>query len=327
MFRSFGIGIAMLIGSHPVVDAQPVPSKAALQCLSVAGVMHESRSGLLKTLEPHIVLPPCRAAQTEAREAAPIVQFAAGQGLMTSRNHQEIEVGVTLIERAADAGLPQAHKQRDRCTGFNECLARDRRHGELALKYFASAAPKYGHAASALGYAHYYGAYGAGRDLNKAFENLTKAAEAGVPAAMRLLGPMYMNGRGAPLDKVRGLELVGLAAQMGDRQSQELMGDYALQGDGLQPNRALAIAWYQKAKNQGSSIAAEKLQRLGVREWTTGEKLLAVTITGIVLMALTPDGPEGRAKAEKSSKGPTCDYPWMPFDAYSCIHMDSQVIH
>lgn len=104
------------------------------------------------------------------------------------------------------------------------------------------------------------------------------------------------------------------------------MGDYALRGDGIQANRSLAIAWYQKAKRNGGTIAADKLRQLGVTEWTTGEIILGATIAGIVLMTLTPDGPEGRARAEKALRGHDCAYPWMVFDAYSCIHMDSRVV-
>lgn len=338
MFRSLVLAIAMLLGLPASADTRPTLSQAARQCLAAAGVMHDRKDGRLLTIEPRMALPACRAAQAEAAQAVPIVRFAAGQGMMTSTYTQEVQAGLALIESAAAEGLPQAQyrlgvlyeqglfKQRDRCSEFNECRARDRRHAEEALKYYALAAPKYGHAASALGYAYYYGANGARRDLGKALENLTRAADAGVPAAMRLLGPMYMSGHGAPMDKVRGLELVGLAAQMGDRQAQEMIGDFSLRGDGLRPNRNLAIAWYQKAKSSGSMIAADKLRQLGVVEWTAGQVLLALTVTGIVLMTLTPDGPEGRARAEKVLRGSDCEYPWMVFDAYSCINLNSGVI-
>ncbi|HEY5797614.1 MAG TPA: tetratricopeptide repeat protein [Bosea sp. (in: a-proteobacteria)] len=233
MFRVFAlvIAVAVLSGSHETADARPALSQAVQQCLAAAGVIHDRKDGRPRTIEPRVALPPCRAAQPEAAQAPPVVRFAVGQGMMTSTDPREVQDGVALIERAAAEGLPQAQfrlgalyeqgffKHRDRCTEFNECRARDRRQAEEALKYYALAAPGYGHAASAMGYAHYYGAYGARRDLAKAFEYLTRAAEAGVPAAMRLLGPMYMSAHGAPMDKVRGLELVGLAAQMGDRQA------------------------------------------------------------------------------------------------------------
>lgn len=331
--------IAVLGSSWPVsAGAQPALSPSARQCISAAGVIHQRKDGVATKVDPRAALPPCRAAQREAGEASPILRFAVGRGLMSSTDPQEMQAGATLVERAAETGLPQAEyrlgelyqqgffKQRDRCAEFNECRARDRRHGLEALKLYARAAPKYGPAASALGYAYYYGANDARRDLGKAFEYLTQAADAGVPAAMRLLGPMYINGQGAPLDKAKGLELVGLAAQMGDRQSQEMMGDYALRGEGIQQNRSLAIAWYQKARSNGSSIAADKLKALGVREWSVGEIALAITVSGIFLMTLTPDGPEGRARAEKILRGPDCEYPWMVFDAHSCIHMNSQVV-
>lgn len=338
MFFSLTLLFSLSFGSIQLANAQSALSQSAKQCVSAAGVIHHRKDAPAARVDPGNALAQCRSAREEADRAGHVVQFAVGRAFMTSHDTREVQVGLTLVERAAEAGLPQAlyrmgalyeegfFKQRDRCTDFNDCRARDRRHAETAVSYFAKAAPKYGPAASALGYAYYYGAHGIRRNLGTAEKYLSAAADAGIPAAMRLLGPMYMDGHGVPQDKARGLELVGLAAQMNDRQSQELIGDYALAGNGMVANHDLAIAWYRKAARSGSTIAADKLKRLGASEWTTGQALLGITIAGIVLMTLTPDGPEGKARAERALKGPDCVYPWMRFDAYSCIHAYSGVV-
>lgn len=312
--------------------AQDRLSPSARQCLVAAGIMHTDKSGREVDIDFRVALPACRSAQPLSEHAAPILRFAVGRGLMLSGDRRDVEVGLSLIRQAADAGLAQAQyrlghlymsgffKAAQPCSDFNQCRARDRQHTEMGVRYFGLAAPTYPPAASAMGYAYYYGAHGVRRDLSQAAVNLGIAAEAGIPAAMRLLGPMYMEGKGVPQDTVRGIELVALAAQMGDQSSQLLMGDYALRGEGIRANRSLAVAWYSKAKQNGSTIAADKLRQLGVREWTAGEVLAAVTVVGIVLMTLTPDGPEGRARAESALRGTDCQYPWIPYGPFSCLH-------
>jgi TPR repeat protein len=327
-----------LIATGLAASAQERAPPAVQQCLSASGIMHPIRNGRETLPDARIALPACRSLQNLASTSPPVVRFAVGRALMLSGDGRDVQAGLSLIREAANAGLPQAQyrmgdlydsgffKRLEPCSDFNECRARDRGHGAAAVRFFALAAPKYAPAASAMGYAYYYGAHGVRRNLPLAAENLAIASAAGITAAMRLLGAMHISGDGVPQDKVRGIELVGLAAQMGDQQSQVMMGDYALRGEGIQPNRDLAVAWYRKATQNGSTIAADKLRQLGVREWTAGQALLAITVAGIVLMTLTPDGPEGRARAEQALRGPDCEFPWERFDAYSCIHWDSQVI-
>lgn len=54
------------------------------------------------------------------------------------------------------------------------------------------------------------------------------------------------------------------AAEMGDGESQYYLGVMYFHGDGVKPNKAMAVSWLKKSANSGNERAAQKLTEYGL---------------------------------------------------------------
>jgi len=77
-----------------------------------------------------------------------------------------------------------------------------------------------------LGTAYYYGRLGVQKDLRKAVELYTEAAEHGSIQALYSLGFSYTKGEGVEVDIAKGIEFLKKAAMQGDFQSRHSLGIY-----------------------------------------------------------------------------------------------------
>ena len=72
---------------------------------------------------------------------------------------------------------------------------------------------------------YYYGHFGLKKDVHRAIELFTDAAELGSARAQFTLGGLYYDGNGVEEDKMRGVELLQRAAMKGDVASRYLLGN------------------------------------------------------------------------------------------------------
>jgi TPR repeat protein len=102
-----------------------------------------------------------------------------------------------------------------------------------------------------------YGAYQRGLYLT-AFRQATLRIEKNSKdaAAMTLLGELYNQGLGVPVDPVKAAEWYKLAARQGDRQALSALGLMALDGRGMPKNGSQGRAWLEQAAAKGEPRAA-----------------------------------------------------------------------
>ena len=96
-------------------------------------------------------------------------------------------------------------------------------------------------------------------DYAAALEEILPLAEAGEPAAQRLLGVMYRQGRGVAKDGERALYWTRQAVQQGDGPAQFNLANMFETGDTVAKNLALAAKWYRKAARAGIPLAQYRL--------------------------------------------------------------------
>ena len=111
-----------------------------------------------------------------------------------------------------------------------------------------------------LGDLYLDGKGGLEQDYAKAMEYYLRAAEEDNADAQAQLGYMYQNALGVPADYAKAMEWNNRAAQQGNAQGQAQIGYLYQNGLGVTQNLDEAGRWYTRAKESGSEWAAAKLE-------------------------------------------------------------------
>ena len=93
-------------------------------------------------------------------------------------------------------------------------------------------------------------AYGRG-DYKTALEKWHPAAQKGHPYAQHMLGFLYANGRGVPLDPTQTVKLWQAAAQQGFAPAQYTLGSLYREGLGVKRDVEKAAHWISRAADAG----------------------------------------------------------------------------
>mgnify|MGYP000503808855 CR=1 FL=1 len=166
---------------------------------------------------------------------------------------------LATLEEAARLGHTGAMSQLGRAYLRGEGVPANPVKGRVWLERAAEAGNL--HAAQTLGSAYLHGEDGVERDTAQARRLLERAVDAGDVNAERDLGYALIKpgDSGFPPDIERGLRLLTIAAQKGDRYAMELLGRTYLEGsDGIQPDPENAQVWLARAAERGdlSSMTA-----------------------------------------------------------------------
>jgi TPR repeat protein len=96
------------------------------------------------------------------------------------------------------------------------------------------------------------GEFGAsGKDFTCAREWLSQSASLGRPRAQALFAYLVGSGQGGPVDSARAIRLYRLAAESGDADAQNNLGEIFESGRGIEKNIDEAQRWYEKAAERG----------------------------------------------------------------------------
>jgi TPR repeat protein len=109
----------------------------------------------------------------------------------------------------------------------------------------------------------------AGKDFACAREWLSQSASQGRPRSQTLYAYLLNSGQGGPVDASRSLRLYKLAAEQGDVDAQNNLGEIHESGRGVDKNPAEALLWYERAAERGFGPAqfnAGRLWAVGVGE-------------------------------------------------------------
>ncbi len=112
-----------------------------------------------------------------------------------------------------------------------------------------------------LGDLYLDGRGGLGQDYAKAMEFYLRAADEDYADAQAQIGYMYQNGLGVEIDYARAMEWNNRAAQQGNAQGQAQIGYLYQNGLGVTQNLDEAGRWYTRAKEGGSDWAAAMLEQ------------------------------------------------------------------
>ena len=102
-------------------------------------------------------------------------------------------------------------------------------------------------------------------DDNKAFALLTEAANAGNALAQINLGYLYLNGRGAPMDKYQGMVWTVKAGEQGNPAALYNIANAYFRGGALPKNNDKA-AYYMAAAFTRSTPAVDRFIENGINE-------------------------------------------------------------
>jgi TPR repeat protein len=106
----------------------------------------------------------------------------------------------------------------------------------------------------------------AGKDFPCAREWLSQSASQGRPRSQTLYAYLLSSGQGGPVDASRALRLYRLAAEQGDADAQNNLGEIHETGRGVVKNPAEALLWYERAAERGFGPAQFNAGRL----WAIG---------------------------------------------------------
>jgi hypothetical protein len=90
-------------------------------------------------------------------------------------------------------------------------------------------------------------------------KSLKKAANQGNADAQNSLGDMYYYGEGVVQNYAQAVKWLQKAANQGNADAQNSLGDMYYYGEGVAKNYAQAVKWLQKAANQGNADAQNSL--------------------------------------------------------------------
>ena len=105
-----------------------------------------------------------------------------------------------------------------------------------------------------LGFKHYHGV-GVPVDHIKGVKWLRLAAEQGDARAQTYLGALWVSGRGVPKDYSQAEKWFRRAAEQGDAVAQFNLGNMYHRGDGVPQDYSEALKWFGKAAEQGDAKA------------------------------------------------------------------------
>ena len=97
----------------------------------------------------------------------------------------------------------------------------------------------------------YYQGHGVEKDMKRAIELFTAAAELGWRPSQTNLGIIYQAGDGVKRDIIKAMEYYMAAGKQGDLQATFHLGHIFLKGDGVKPDYAKALDYYRLAVQQG----------------------------------------------------------------------------
>lgn len=144
------------------------------------------------------------------------------------------------------------------------CNYRDGKNGVTkdlvkAVEYFTKAAEQ-GHASAQADLGDcYYNGNGVYEDNDKAVEWYRKAAEQGNASGQYGLGACYLYGYGVTKNYAKALELYRKAANQGNAKAQNSIGTCYYNGEGVKKNYVQALEWFRKAADQGNDCALYNL--------------------------------------------------------------------
>jgi TPR repeat protein len=133
-----------------------------------------------------------------------------------------VEEGLSRVEQAAEAGLPEA--------------------------------------GLAMGAVYYFGKHGRTVDYGKAFPYFLRSAEGGNPDAQNIVGVMFQNGLGQERNEAKAIEWYRKAADQNVAKAQANLGKMLGTTGGEKENRLEALMWTVVAANQGEITAAVVLR-------------------------------------------------------------------
>ncbi len=110
-----------------------------------------------------------------------------------------------------------------------------------------------------IGYDYYNGTNGKQKDYSEAVKWYRKAAEQGDADAQNNLGDCYKNGWGVPQDYSEAVKWYRKAAEQGNVFAQYNLGVCYKNGRGVPLDYSEAVKWYRKAAEQGYAVAQYSL--------------------------------------------------------------------
>jgi TPR repeat protein len=97
---------------------------------------------------------------------------------------------------------------------------------------------------------------------SKSIPYLTKAAEAGDPTSMNMLGVAYREGHTGSIDKDQAKEWFRKAAQLGEVKAQSNLGHILGVESPASPDRKEALKWLLIAKEQGEATSTKTYKEI-----------------------------------------------------------------
>jgi TPR repeat protein len=160
------------------------------------------------------------------------------------------------LEKTAFAGNPQAQNDLARRYSYGIGVAKDLK--KAFDLYTLAANQEYAPAQNNLG-TLYKNGIGVEKDLKKAFDLYTLAANQGYAPAQNNLGTLYENGIGVEKDLKKAFDLYTLAANQGYAPAQNNLGTLYANGIGVEKDLKKAFDLYTLAANQGYARAQTNL--------------------------------------------------------------------
>ena len=96
-------------------------------------------------------------------------------------------------------------------------------------------------------------------DYITALKHLRPLAEKGFADAQALLGALYAQGRGVPVDSAEAIKWFRKGIEQSNHWAQHNLGYMYAQGRGVAQNYVEAAIWFRKAANQGNADAQSNL--------------------------------------------------------------------
>lgn len=197
----------------------------------------------------------------------------------------EINEGYETMEKAAEAGYPEAQYQLG-CSIIEMKYNKPIADGLMWLEKAAD--QNHIFAINNLAMCYQMGE-GVEVDYAKALKLLEKAASLGDMMAYYNIGQAYVFGMGVTKDILKGLSLIQKAAESdvdGCGHAQYFLGQISEGGvdeEGIIPDLDRAIYWYKKAAEHGDREAIKALQRLHVTDGNFDEEEIAKRFMGMWL--------------------------------------------
>ncbi|MGF1447906.1 MAG: protein kinase [Opitutales bacterium] len=167
---------------------------------------------------------------------------------------------VATLERLAERGIAEA--QTALANLFEEGRAVPRDYAQAAQWYERAADAGDPEAQYKLGW-HYENGFGVTRNPQEAYRLYSLAAESGNATAQYRIGASYVRGsNGQPRDYEKALRWFREAAASDHSEAQFSMGMLYESGLGVPTDPALALAWYQRAADNGNARAKRKVDAI-----------------------------------------------------------------